>query len=250
MSIGRDQGSRGLTPISIGDPNAVQSWPFKEPEKKSAWKPEELKAPAGNGAPVPIFARDDELRKAQAFEAELEANMSPPGALHLPDKLEAARLKWKITDRAFERMPTFDRIHVVQVDLMKLLREGDESAYFPGTTILRPGLTVRKEEEGCHMGILIGAGLSAMDKLLSHGIEVGDVVGYVKLAPFRHTYFVGEHGHSYYLVMNVGDITCDETLGRDVIQGRVKIRDEGGEDGYCHQIAGKKKRSVFATDHW
>jgi len=271
MSINKSQGVRGLTPISIGDPDAIPegNWPFKEPEKNGSWDEEkEAKERAAAQAELdrirsakwspavakemakPSHERDEEFVKAQQRNAEIEAEMSPAGALRLPPKLDAARLKWKIGDRAFKRQATFRRIHVFQVDLMALLAPESDN-YFPGTTIERPNITKRVDSEGCHMGILISAGLTALDELYSHGVELGDVVGFIRNAPMRHTFSRSEHGESYYLVLNAGDITCDETLGEDLVAGRKHVEDLGGEERFCHVLGGaKQKSSVFATDLW
>jgi hypothetical protein len=264
--------------VSIGEPEAVQSWPFKEPEKSSSWAdtadrekeaadaelarirekrerrglPVEAKLPEKLAAELakPTHQRDEDLIKAQKRELEIRAEMSPPGKLGLPPKLEEARWRWLISDRAFERQAQFRRIHVYQVSLLASLGK-DSDDYFAGSTIQRPELSKRLDEESCHMGIVISAGLAAMDELASHGTELGNLVGFIRNAPMRHTYSVGEHGASYYLVLNAGDITCDETLGKELIAGERRIEDVGGEERYCHVMAGaKRKMGVFQSEHW
>lgn len=267
--ISRGTDFKNGTIVSIGEPDAVQSWPFNEPEKTSSWDDEaeqkkreaadaELLAIRTRGMPKALAAemakgtweRDEDFIKAQKRQLEIDANMSPPGALRLPPKLEAARWKWKIEDKAFERQAQFRRIHIIQVDMNALLQP-DADNFFPGTSIERPSVTKRRDEEGCHMGILISAGLAALDELASHGTELGNLVGFIRNAPMRHTYSRSEHGESYYLVLNAGDITCDETLGQELIAGKRYIVDEGGESGYCHVLGGQKKKAeVFQSEHW
>lgn len=275
--ISRGQGVDGLKPISIGEADKVQSWPFKEPEKttrvdEDADARERASVQAEldrirakrdrQGLPTvipkkleeelnkPKFSRDEDFIKAQKRELEIASKMSPPGALHLPPKLEAARWKWKICDKAFERQAQFRRIHIVQVSMVALLRPEDE-AFYPGTSIELSSLSQRIDTEGCHMGVLISAGLTAMDELASHGTELGNIVGFIRNAPMNHTYDISELGDSKYLVMNAGDITCDETLGQELIAGKRRVVDEGGEKSYCHVIGGAKQPSqVFSSVHW
>ncbi len=270
-NINKSQGVEGLTPISIGDPDKIPEgyWPFPEQEKKGSWDEEKeakeraaadaelAKIRGAKWSPVaaaemakPSHNRDEELIKALQRNAEIEREMSPPGALGLTPKLEAARLRWKIGDKAFQRQAQFRRIHIFQVDLMALLGTG-EDRYYPGTTIERPTVAKRVDQEGCHMGILISAGLTALDELCSHGTELGNVVGFIRNAPMRHTFSRSENGESYYLVLNSGDITCDETLGQELIRKERFIEDQGGDKGYCHVIAGAKRPSdVFISRHW
>lgn len=262
--------------VSIGEPELIPegNWPFKEPEKSTALDEDQdakeraaaqaeldriraaksgLKAlPAALATEMAkgTWERDEDFIKAQKRQLEIDANMSPPGALRLPAKLEAARWKWKIEDKAFERQAQFRRIHIIQVDMNALLQPEADN-FFPGTSIERPSVTKRRDEEGCHMGILISAGLTALDELHSHGTELGNLVGFIRNAPMRHTYSRSEHGESYYLVLNAGDITCDETLGQELIAGKRYIVDEGGESGYCHVLGGQKKKAeVFQSEHW
>ena len=85
MSISRGGDAVNGKPISIGEPDMVTSWPFKEPEKKSAWD-NERKDPVKD---IPITLVDHELEKAKRRTAELRALMSPAGALGLPALLDA-----------------------------------------------------------------------------------------------------------------------------------------------------------------
>lgn len=236
--------SRGA-PISIGEPDKVTAWPFKEPEKKSSWT-EESK---------PVFQlRDEELEKAQRRTAMTRARMSPPGALRLPELLEAQRLKYGITDAFFNSQAAFDRIFVFPIDMF------DDDPTYGGGVMLRPQLTKLKDLQEGSRGVLISAGLTAADRLMSHGIELGHVVTTNKNVPFARRCDRLEDGtEMFYLVMRDGDLAGSETLASEIRNGKKRIVDCGGAESYEHQVARlcdngewdeNKKQSVWIADAW
>jgi co-chaperonin GroES (HSP10) len=207
-----------------------------EPEKKSAWKDEPKEAP--------IEFRDVELEKAIQRTAEIKAHMSPPGALKLPELLEAQRLKWGIPDGAFKCRAVFDRIHIFPIDF-----EDDNEKTSGGLYV--PDAVKQRSTQGAHRGILISMGLEAADKCVSHGIELGHIVRTIRNAPHAQECMRLKIGTPmYYLVMRAGDLTGSETQEEDLRSGKTSITDEGGEHSYCYQIDGRKKRGVFINDSW
>ena len=227
-------------PVSIGDPDAVQAWPFKEPEKKSAWKDE----PAVKDTPVSLI--DSELEKAKRRTAELRTMMSAPGALKLPPLLEAARLKWGIPDGAFSCQAVFDRIHIFPID-----SEGERETYAENGLIQRTDTMRKRDIQNGHRGILISMGLAALDHCVSHGIELGHIVRTIRNAPHaQECARLVEGGPMYYLIMRDGDLTGSETQREQLMSGQTRIVDEGGDHSYCFQVDGKKKKAALSADNW
>ncbi len=224
-------------PVSIGDPDAVQAWPFKEPEKKSAWKDEPVKD-------VPIAMVDHELEKAKRRTAEIREQMSAPGTLGLTPLLEAQRIKWGIPDGAFKCRAVFDRIHVFPIDI-----EGQKETY--GSGLIQRAESMKKRDlQNGHRGILISMGLEAADKCVSHGIELGHVITTIRNAPHAMVCARLSMEEMFYLVMRVGDLTGSETQEEELRAGRTRIVDDGGDHSYCYNIEGRKKRGVFINDNW
>jgi hypothetical protein len=217
--------------------NRVYSLPeFKEPEKKSSW--EELPKEA------PVAMRDVELDKARRRTELVRERMSPPGALKLPPLLELMRLRHLIPDGAFRSQASFDRIFVFPLDPF------DDAEKIPGSFLYRANLTKLKDMQEGHRGVLISAGLTASDRLASHGIELGHVVTTNKNVPFARRCELIEQEAVFYLVMRDGDLAGSETLAEELRAGTKQIVDAGGDDGYCHQLGGKKKQSVYINDAW
>lgn len=237
MSISRGGDYRYDTPVSIGDPDKVTAWPFKEPEKKTAWKDEDVK-------PAAFVPRDVEAEKTKKRTELIKSRMSPPGALGLPDLLEAQRLLWGIPDGAFKCRAVFDRIHLFPIDLF------DNSEFIPGTNLFRPNANKMKDVQNGHRGILISMGLEAADHCVSHGIELGHIVRTIRNAPHTQECERFDEFSMFYLVMRDGDLTGSETQEEDLRAGRSSIEDVGGEHSYCFQINGRKKKVALSRDNW
>lgn len=224
---------------------AIYSFPdFKEPEKTTAWEDREHK--------VPVFV-DHELEQAKKRTEEIKAHMSPPGALGLPPLLEAQRLKYGITDAFFRVQAVFDRIFVFPLSI----EDGDKAEKTTGG-IIKPNATKLRDLQEGNRGVLISAGLTAADRLASHGIGIGHIVITNKNVPFaRRCESIGAEA-LHYLVMRDGDLAGSETLMSEIRAGEKKIVDIGGDGQFEHQIAANdngawdvaKKKSVYVNDTW
>lgn len=249
--------SRGThrTPVSIGEAEKVTAWPFKEPEKHSGW--DEDKKPAFDPH------RDSEKEKAEKRTAMIKARMSPPGALHLAPLLEVQRLKYGIPDGFFKSQAVFDRIFVFPIDQF----DGMDT-YAPGGMIQRGEVKKLKDMQEGNRGVLISAGLTAADRLMSHGIELGHVVTTNKNVPFARRCDRLEDGtEMFYLVMREADLAGSETLADEIITGSKRVVEVGNDNAFEHQIANvvlmtdnagnplerldvSKKLSVYIQDSW
>ena len=220
---------------------------FPEPEKKSAWPDKEERKEAR------IEFRDTERDAAIHRTKLIRERMSPPGALHLTEKLEAAREKHGIPDGFFRVAAGFDRIFVFPIDPF----DADEK--LPGSSLYRPELTQQKDLQEGYRGVLISAGLTAMDRLMSHGYELGDIVMTNKNVPFARRMELLEGKPMFVLVMRDGDLAGNETLQADILAGKRRVIDAGDPDEYEHQVSWRdggnnwttvKKQSVYVQDCW
>ncbi len=216
---------------------------FPEPEKASAW----------NKAEPSVPMVDHELLDAEKRTKLIKERMSPPGALHLPPLLEAARLKHGIPDGFFRSQAAFDRIYVFPLD------PEDDDEKIKGTNLFKAKLTKLKDKQEGSRGVLISAGLTALDRLMSHGIELGHVITTNKNVPFARRCEEILGVPMFFLVMREADLAGSETLAEDLLAGRKRIVEVGDETGYQHQVAtvtedGKldtrKKLSVYVADAW
>lgn len=193
---------------------------------------------------------DANVDRAVEETARIRARMSPEGALGLPPLLDSRRLEWGLTDAAFDMACAFDRIFVWQ------LPKGDGQRY--GDTLIHLTETGKsKERESAPRGILVSAGLHSLDCLRSNGIDLGHIVGILRLAPYRIVYDIVAGKPHYLMVMRVGDITGSEDLRREIRSGKVTLcRDEDGRHFYEYSsgtdpraTAGKPQAPFIGDDY-
>lgn len=224
---------------------AIYSFPdFKEPEKTTRWTDRD--AANDNAAPA---MRDHEAIKREKRTRLIKERMSPPEVLKLTARLERMRQRYLIPDGAFKSQATFDRIYVYPIDPF------DDAEKIPGSFLFRANLTRMKDMQEGHRGVLISAGLTAMDRLASHGYELGDIVTTNKNVPFARRCEVIEEEQLFYLVMRDGDLAGNESLMERIRAGERIIADAGDEFTYEHQLADadghfKKKQSAYVNDTW
>jgi hypothetical protein len=231
---------------------------FPEPEKKSAWTERERDAEERDAALARSgLFRDTERDAAIKRTKLIREKMSPPEVLKLPPKLEAARQKHGIPDGFFRYAAGFDRIFVFPIDPFD--DEKSDAPKIPGSFLYRPEVTQKRDMQEGFRGVLISAGLTAMDRLMSHGYELGDIVMTNKNVPFARRVEQLEGFDMFVLVMRDGDLAGNETLQEDIRAGRRRVVDVGEDYVYSHQIAERdgagnwsysKKQSVYINDTW
>lgn len=147
-----------------------------------------------------------------------ENHMSPAGALGLPELLDKRRLRYGIPDEAFQEQAIYDRIFVWGIE-----EKHQEGKTFGGTSIIMPETSQKRLKHESTRGVLISAGLKALDSLRSHGVALGHIVGVVRLHPWHKSIgmFAGAH-ELYKLVLRDGDLVGSEDLGDLYRAGKVK----------------------------
>jgi hypothetical protein len=222
-------------------------------EKTTAWKESDLvKAEPPKEAKIELV--DHDYERAKKRTELLKTRMSEPEWLRLPPLLEERRKKYGIPDGVFKVEATWDRIIVFPIDLF----DGEQAQKTTGG-IWKPATTQLRDQQEGHRGILISAGLTAMDRLASHGYELGHIVHTNKNVPFARRCEQFEAFEVYYLAMREADLLGSEDLREQLRTGEAKIVDVGGDDGYNHQIArrqpdgtysARKKTSAYVQDTW
>lgn len=220
------------------DSKPIRSFP--EPEKTSAWDKEQF-VPKD----IPVRMVDFEGETLAKKKAALRAAVSAPGALGLHALLDAKRIKYGIPDGVFRAQAIFDRVFVYPIEPFD---SPDGEQKIAGTDFFKPTATIKRDLSEGYRGVLISAGLTAMDRLMSHGILIGDTVMTNKNVPFaRRCQQIEGFGDVFVLVMRDGDLAGSEDLAERMKTKETVITDTG-TDSYCHQLVGKKKASCFVND--
>lgn len=168
---------------------------------------------------MPGRTPEDIARRKQIKELDdaYRARMKPRGELGLPPLLDQRRLEWGIIDAAFARQAAFDRIHIWQIPEQKTETFGE------GSLIVMGDQSKARLKNEAPRGILISAGLKALDALRSNGIDLGHIVNFIQAAPWRIfvDYVLGHR--PAILVMNAGDITSSEDTARRLLQKELRV---------------------------
>jgi hypothetical protein len=136
----------------------------------------------------------------------------------------------EIYERAVSGQAVFDRVLVWQVPEAWYAGET-----FEGTGIVKAVSTQKRQEYDTPRGIIVSAGLNALDVLRSQGMDVGHVVHFMVNSLYRRP--LDDHDEKHLALMRVGDIVDSEDLAQaldrgecriDVVQGKHRIADKSG----------------------
>lgn len=173
----------------------------------------------------------DEAEKRVAEEARyseaLLKQMSPKGALGLPSLLEDKRLTHGIPDAAFGVQATYDRVYLWQIPQME--------DNYGDTLIAMPDQAKTRERKEAPMGIIIGAGLEALDILRSHGMGLGHTVWFVRLAPWKiRCCWVAGHAE-HVLVMFASEIAGSVETATSLRERKARVVFRDGHHMFCDE---------------
>lgn len=164
--------------------------------------------------------KEEEARVLAEEESKLDIirkQMAPPGSLGLPELLEARRWHYAIPDGVFRRQVFFDRIMIWQ------LAPWDGGKFGKESRIHMPDTQKDAAKATAPRGIIVGAGLSALDVLKSNGSGIGHIVNFIRLAPWGFVTDIVDGHHYQPLVMRTGDLIADETLFEQLLRGEKKL---------------------------
>ena len=113
-------------------------------------------------------------------------------------------------------------------------------------SIYKPNTRKDTDEKRCPRGVIVSAGLGAMDKLRDHGMQLGEMV---RFSPHVYTRFELDHdaqGREQYMpFMTVGDIKVSEDIPGRLVSGELELVYEDGQYKY-HK--GEKRRDPEVFD--
>ncbi len=154
---------------------------------------------------------------AENIADDLEKSLAPRGTFNIPMVLDERRFEYGIPNGCFEHFPAFDKVYIWQVTLT------ERHTYSQGGAIIKPEAIVASDRNTAPRGIIVSAGLQALDSLRSTGIDIGHIVRFKKFSPFIQP--VGEiRGHPLtVMVIRDGDIVSSEDLAKEYHARRISI---------------------------
>lgn len=174
---------------------------------------------------------------AEAIADKVEKSILPRGSFAIPDLLDERRIEYSIPNGAFNTQPVFDRVFVYQVC------EHDSVYYGDSSLILKTEHAQDVARRITPRGILVAAGLQAMDSLHSAGIELGHFIKFQKMSPFDMTIETVDGHDLKVMVMRDGDIVSSEDIATQLNTGACKVVNHS-KDGYDFRILNKNNDGV------
>ena len=150
------------------------------------------------------------LREAELSSKKMMEKMAAPGELSnlIPPLLDWRRGEHGITNAAFNHRCAYDRIFVFQIS------QFDQQETYGDTGIIMADSTKQKERAEAPRGVIVSAGLLALDNLRSNGIDLGHIVSFVHAAPWRMRFDVVNGRNQHLLVLRDGDLIASEDTER------------------------------------
>lgn len=167
---------------------------------------------------------DRVLKEAERLRPMFEAKCSPRGALGLPKLLDDRRVEYLIPDSVFKCQAAWERVILYPVPEFKEKLSSESSIIL--TDAAREAANFESPR-----GILISAGLQALDQLRTNGMDLGHLVKFIRMAPWRMT--VDNIGGTDVWVypLNVGDLIGSEDLREQIQRGDLRVSWERAHDG-------------------
>jgi len=187
-----------------------------------------------------------EREQAERRSAVMRKRMSPPGTLGLPKLLDERRLEFGITDGAFSRQAVFDRVFLWQIPMQK----GDK--FESDSLIHMPESVQQREKARAPQGIIVSAGLRALDQLRSHGIDLGHKILFCHAAPYHIRYDSVLGLEQHLIIVLAGDIIGSEDLATNLRTREVRCLPRRNEENNTvdHVFIDERGDAWLPADAW
>jgi hypothetical protein len=163
---------------------------------------------------------------------DLEKSLAPDGTYNIPMLLEKRRREYGIPNGAFESFPAYDKVYIWQINLT------ERKTYAEHGVIVKPEARIAYDRNTAPRGIIVSAGLAALDSLRSTGIDVGHIVRFKKYAPFMQPVAEINGVEVTVMVIRDGDIVSSEDLATAYHRRLISITNASETaGGFDHRFA-------------
>jgi len=121
---------------------------------------------------------DPVIAARKAEEEEDRRSFPETCPFPIPRLLDEKRKKHGIPLSAFTSQPMFDQVLIWQIPV-------DASKTYGSGIIQKTEATLKAELQEAPRGVIVAAGLTALDQLASHGAAVGHTIYFYQIAPLR-----------------------------------------------------------------
>lgn len=168
---------------------------------------------------------------ARQIADKLEASLAPRGTYKIPKLLDERRFEYGIPNGCFEHFPLYDKVYIWQLNMT------ERETYAEGGQIIKPEARLAHDRATAPRGIIVSAGLAALDSLRSAGADVGHICRFKKFAPFiQEVQEIDGHPLTVFTLRD-GDMVSSEDLARELyVLGTVRIVNVSTTGGYDHRF--------------
>lgn len=166
---------------------------------------------------APLYIPKEVLEKAERQTEEIKAKMSPAGFIK-HELLDLRRRQFGIPDSAFRVQAMFNIVYVHQIQDAMF-----EKGTYGDSSIVIPKSYEDNRKRAAHRGIIVSAGLNALDILKSNGMDLGHIVDFVRQSPFRLEYDVAAGEMLHLLTLHVSDIYGSEDTATALRERRIAM---------------------------
>lgn len=182
-----------------------------------------------NGHAIPPVVSEGQLAlrrgmKSERLAREIGDHISKE-SIGLGPLVDIKRKRYGIPDEAFfNQCPAFNKILVAQIP-------EEEGETYGGGVIIKTEIAKTRELVEAPRGVIVGAGLQALDVLRSNGMDIGHTVGFTRLAPFRRPFATIGGEKLTLIVLVAGDIVDSEDLGAQLRARKVRVIAKQNDEG-------------------
>ena len=163
---------------------------------------------------------------------KLLESLKPRGSYNIPMLLDERRFTYGIPNGAFDAFPVFDKVYVWQIP------SHERKTYSDGGAILKPDAVVAHDRNTAPRGVIVSAGLQALDSLRSTGIDLGHIVRFKKFSPFIQPIDEIDGKELTVMVIRDGDIVSSEDLATAYHERFISIINVSPDEaGFDHRFA-------------
>ncbi len=184
---------------------------------------------------------------AEAIAQKLEDSLKPLGHFNIPELLDKRRFEYAIPNGAFQQYPAFDKVYIWQLNLTP------RREFVEGGQLVKTDMRIAADRNTAPRGIIVSAGLAALDSLRSSGFDLGHIVRFKKFAPFIQPVEEIDGQELTVMVIRDGDIVASEDLAAAYHRREVQIINASEDKhGYDHRfvneagdVTGKKVAAYY-----
>ena len=114
--------------------------------------------------------------------------------------------------------------------------EEASETFAPGGAIIKPDTKREIDKARSPRGVIVSAGLAAMDILRGNGMQVGEVVRVAPFVPYRYDCGKDSEGRPIeFMFCNVADVVLSEDILQRLADGELEVKGSNGKHVYVYE---------------